>query len=711
MTRAAARVLHPAIALPAAIALGLVLRLAPCMRDPGFEFVVDAAYHARLAMQAATTGQLAPVDVMSEAPTGRRTADHLPTALETLGGVALRAAGAVRAAHVDDPRRAESGAFRADHARGADARDTLLRADLERGTGAAGVARRAAVAAPAPMAPVRGGDPGRWPLAWLIALSGALVALPVWLGARAAGAGPRIASLASLASVALPAHLQRTHGFYFRADGPGTLLLATHLALLLASLADVRPWARRACALGAALALAAALATWRVGVVLLEAELAAALAWLLARGANAALRELWLVLALAGTFALLPVTYLARHGFLVSPSWIGVVALAVVAWLPIARESARRPARAIAALLVVAAVAAAAFAGRAGGADYAGVGAMLRARLGGARDAAGSLLLGVTELRASTPAELLAGSRTFFVLGAWLVAAPFVAWWAHGASARAKLAAIDAAPATLAIATALLVVATLFAERTSVLLAPLLAMSLGALAATLWRAGEAGTSAPSPRTAVTASASRGGTAKRGRARAEAPRGQAFAAPRVVALLLALSALGTAGFGVRESSSAWSSLDRSLAASIDWLRAHASQGDVVACDWDAGYDVQARAGLATATDGFLESTTNRARIARLDEAFLAPDAAPLLAACREWHARWILVPSGAAIWSMAVVAGDPLADALARGESITPGPMTNHVIVHLIEGDIAYPGLRGAFEAGPFTVIEVEPAAK
>ena len=37
-----------------------------------------------------------------------------------------------------------------------------------------------------------------------------------------------------------------------------------------------------------------------------------------------------------------------------------------------------------------------------------------------------------------------------------------------------------------------------------------------------------------------------------------------------------------------------------------------------------------------------------------------------------------------------------------------GPLTDHLIVHLLEGDREYPALRRAFASGSYTVFEVTP---
>jgi hypothetical protein len=243
-------------------------------------------------------------------------------------------------------------------------------------------------------------------------------------------------------------------------------------------------------------------------------------------------------------------------------------------------------------------------------------------------------------------------------------------------------------------------VSTLLFERTSVLLAPLVAMVTGGLLARAWwpAPGFADAGAARP---VNSPAARGG-----RTRARGPTSRSTRAPRWAGVALGLGALATMAAGVKESATAWSRLDRNESAAIEYLRTHASRDAVVLTDWDAGYDVQFRAGLATVVDGLLESAENRRRILETCAAFMAPAPVGLERLCARYHARWLLVPPGSAIYSMAAVTGDPLAAVLARGEPVTPGPLMDHVIVHLVAGDADVPGFRRAFVAGGFQVFEL-----
>jgi len=639
MNRRPGRWLAPAIVLPVAVLIGVLLRLAPCLRDPGFDLVVDAGGYERLTRTIVTTGRLPAVDPLSNAPQGRAVARHLPTGLFESGAFAHRVLSAF------------------------------------------------------------GSRSLRWNLALLVALAGALIALPVWIGARAVSGDAGTAGLAALLSVFLPAHLQRSAGFYYRFDGPGTLLAALHVALALACLGEARPVRRRMLAAGSALALVAALWLWRVSLVVFAADLAFGLLWLVVRGAGPALRDLWLAIVLAGAPAMLLIPYLRAHGILLSPLGLGATGLAVLLCLPPLRAGGRWPPRlaAAAALALLAMVVP-----RHGTpADYTGLPAMLAARLGlsGGHDPIAALMLDVQELRGTAPGEFLLGHRLFSVLGTWLAVSPALLWWLAGRPSARRMLEAGAAPALLAVVTATLVALTLAFERTSVLLAPFAAMTLGALAARL----------PGAATPAAAASARSARRERSRAARSDP-GAGAAGRRALGAALAASAVAAVAAGVFEAATSWSHLDRNERAALDFLRAHAARGAIVLSDWDAGYDVQNVTGLPTVVDGLTESTENRRRILELDTALMerAPDALERL--CVRYGARWLLVPPGSAIHGMAVVTGDPLAGMLERGEPVRPGPLTDHVIVHLVANDLDYPAFRRAFTAGPFQVYEVVPAS-
>ena len=71
----------PGIVLTVAVALGFVLRLAPCLRHPDFDYILDGQYHRRLVAQVVDSGRLAEIDSLSNAPGGRRTANQSQTTI------------------------------------------------------------------------------------------------------------------------------------------------------------------------------------------------------------------------------------------------------------------------------------------------------------------------------------------------------------------------------------------------------------------------------------------------------------------------------------------------------------------------------------------------------------------------------------------------------------------------------------------------------
>ena len=67
--------------LAAIVAVGVLLRLVPWLRDPAIALRDDAAYHERLVRATVAAGRVPAVDSLSEAPQGRRLAEHLPLGL------------------------------------------------------------------------------------------------------------------------------------------------------------------------------------------------------------------------------------------------------------------------------------------------------------------------------------------------------------------------------------------------------------------------------------------------------------------------------------------------------------------------------------------------------------------------------------------------------------------------------------------------------
>ena len=629
MIRLAAVWRSPGVLLPAAILIGLWLRLLPCVRDPGFQFAVDAAYHARLVENTVAAGALPAVDSLCTAPLGRRTAQVLPAGLYVLGAAFHRALAALGSPHL------------------------------------------------------------RWNLALLIALAGALIALPVWLAARAAVGSAAAASAAAIAAVLIPAHLQRSYGFWLRYDALGTLFAVAHVAMFVQALAYSRPGPRRAWAVAAAVCLVAALWIWRVNLLVLGFE-AAFVAWrLLSRGAEPALREVWTAIAIGAAGAAWCVGYLNAQGFATSPLMIATATLALALWVPGIGAQGHRGLRS-AALAAVGALAA--LAGRHGvGGGYDSLVSLLLARMrsGAAHDGLTTLMQQVEELHAMSLWQFLSGRHDMFVLGAWLAATPILwRWLAPPASAIA--ADETALPrAAICFITAGLAIATLMFERTVMLLAPFAVVALAMLAARLLVVAQ-----PAARTAEQKSA-------RVRASGRATSRRTLRIGIVAAL--ATSTIATAGLGVAQSLTTRRHLPAGEPEALAFLRDHASTNAVVLSLWDDGYDVQGQAHRRTVVDGLLENAENRRRILELDTALMAPTAEPLLQLCDRYGASWLLVPPLTSLHGVAAVAGDPIAGKIERGEALIRGVDTDRVLFHLMTQDARISQLRPAFAAGGFVV--------
>ena len=67
--------------LAAIIVVGVLLRLVPWLKDPAIALRDDAAYHERVVRATVAQGHVPRVDALSEAPQGRRLAEHLPLGL------------------------------------------------------------------------------------------------------------------------------------------------------------------------------------------------------------------------------------------------------------------------------------------------------------------------------------------------------------------------------------------------------------------------------------------------------------------------------------------------------------------------------------------------------------------------------------------------------------------------------------------------------
>ena len=625
------------------VGAGFGLRLWPCLREPNFEFVIDSAVHERLTREVLASGSVTPVDSLSEAPLGRRTAAQLPLGLYTVAA-GFQEGAAAFGAH-----------------------------DL------------------------------RWNLAIFTALAGALCVVPAWLGAATVYRLPFAGALAALVLAFLPAHLARTNGLAFRYDATGTLLNALQIALALAALGMGDPRRRRVLASLAGLAFVVAMTLWRVSLLVLELETLFVAAVFVVRGGDHRLRDLWIAIAVLGTIGLAPVPYLAAHGFLRSLPWIAVLGLAALLAIPALAARRRWPAR-LAGIAVVGALAM--MLGRGAGArDYAGITGMLGQRLGlvSTFDPNAALMRTVLELQSMSPVRLLASAQVFSWLGVLVLASPLLFAWlrasragarpakvplARKAPAAGKAAAARPTPqdsesgllatALLAWLVAGLAAATLLFQRSAVLLAPVLAMTVGGLGARAIAA----LATPSRRVA------------------------ALVTTGLTAAAVALTLVA----GVRTAATETTRIAPNLRAAIEFIRTHSDRAAVVLTDWDTGYDVQTLADRPTAVDGLLESPENRRRILALYAACMDTSAAPLEALCRRLGARWLLLPPASAIYAMASVSDDPLAAAIASGRPVPRGPLTDHLIVHLIDGDREYPALRRVLESGGYTVFEVGPEA-
>ena len=634
MPRALSFLLSPRFILPLAVLIGVLVRLAPCLLRPDFQFFSDAAYHGRLVQQTVAGGRLAAVDSMSNAPQGRRTASELPVGLYDVSALAHRALSGL--------------GFR----------------DL------------------------------RWNLAFLVALCGGLIAIPVWLGARAAFGNPSAAALAGLASVLLPSHLSRSYGIWFRYDALGTLLVATHAALALATLSSAGPGRRRGLALASAAFLVAALWVWRVSFLVLAIELAFVIFRFASRGAEPALRDLVVAIALIGSAGVASIEYLWARGFLLSSPWLVAIGLSVALCVPALRVGGRRAFR-IAAIVGVIGLAAWLGWSRVPS-GYAGLMALLPARLGLARghDPVAVLMLEVQELTGITP-WTLAGPQELFLLGAWLLGSPVLFWWLAGRPRVARWSGIDPAATLLAFVCAGLAACTLLFERTSVLLAPFAAMALGGLGARLAEAPAAAPAHARPQ-------SRGGDAKRVRGRGGPP------LRRWLAAGLVASAVATGVAGLVQARSAGAILPPGEAMAIAFLRERTPRDAVILSLWDEGYDIQAYAARATVVDGLLESDENRRRIFAFDSAMMAPTPDALERFCARHRSSWLLVPPLDYIYTVAAVAGDPIAERIAHDQPLRVGIDTERVLYHLMEEDVRLPRFRLAYRAGGYRVYELVP---
>ena len=480
-----------------------------------------------------------------------------------------------------------------------------------------------------------------------VALAGGLVALPVWAGARALfGSGWAPVAAAFLAALN-PAHLHRTYAYWLRYDALGTLFLVAHLAFALRALGGRRVWVESGLS---ALCLLAAMATWRVALAIPVIEIAFVLVWAIARGAPPALRIWYLLQAVALLVAGVSIPYLRAIGFGFSPPVLATTFLALALKVPWARG-----ARGARAAVLVGAVALAWVVSRivapAGvvGEQF----AILPARLGlaPARSPWLALQLLVEESRAASLRELF-GPGFLSWSAPWFFAAPFFL--------RRRL---DAAAALFAVFAVGVTALTLLFARDKVLLGPVAAVALGGL---LFELG--------------------------------PR-------RWIAAALAVCLAVTAYDAVQIAISRRSEPEPAYAAAIRYLAEHSPPGSTILSPWEFGYDLQAYAGRATATDGLLEAPVNQRRIAAFARAAFAPAPDSLLALARETNASYLLVPPSDRLYGLALVAGVPFRDKLATGRALEPAEAQG-VLVQMSVLGRSYSGVEKELESGSYRVYRV-----
>jgi hypothetical protein len=619
-------------ALLAIVALGAALRLIPSWRGAAPDLLSDAAFHLRMTRMASERWRLPAVDSLASAPAGREVGRWLPTGLYWAVGSFHRAAAAI------------------------DRRDLETHARL------------------------------------FVALAGALVALPAFGAARALGWGRAPALVAALVAVTLPAHLHRSFGYWFRYDAPGTLLIATHVALSLAALAATDRRAARAASVGAALALVASLVVWRVALVLPILESAfVLLCVVLLRPPGAALREWWSAQVIGGTLACLSLAYLRDQSFALSTAWLLAIGLALALWTPVLRRDVVpwTHRAGLLALVALAAFAVGPLAGRE--TPYAEVLDAAARKLGGALGITfvpspmSSIALSVTELQGSTIGELF-GPGALSWLGVPFVAAPLV-WLV----ARRRIGGIRArlapAPALLAWLSAGLVAVTVLFSRNKIVLAPLVAVVIGGLFQALAPTGPTDAEPRPPR-------------PRGRGRGA---GTGSLIRNTARALLAALILATAWDAVSLALTRESRMEPDQRRALEFLARETPPGAVVLAPWERGYEIQAYAGRRTVMDGLLEDPLNQRRIIGIAGAWLAPRTDSLSAWCERTGANYLLVPPSPALYGIA-----RLTDWSATWKTRDGVPLTreeaDRVLVRMMVLGESPPPFERVFQSGRWRVF-------
>lgn len=646
--------------LLAIVAVGLLLRLTPWLRDPAIALRDDAAYHERLVLATVAAGHVPAVDALSEPPQGRRLAEHLPLGLYSAAATFHR------------------------------------------------------VLAPIDRLPVH------THLILFIALAGALIAIPVHLATRALGAAAGPALLAAAIAVCMPAHLHRTFGHWVRYDAPGTLLIAMHVAFALRALR----WDGRAeassrvagivkaprasemrglmidAALSAAFLITAA-SVWRVTLLFPLLEAVFVLLAVCVSGAGRGLAVWFATVALTGTAAFAVMDPMRAQHFVISVAWVLVVGAASVAAISAAKPHAPAWMRlawvgaAFAIALIVMTVLPAG--------PYDATAQVLRlklARLLHLADAGSPLshlMLDVIELYSLSPAALVIGPQQFFALGPWLVAAPFVL---RGVGGRRGVAAtLASAPGLLAFLCVVLAVLTMLFSRNKVLLAPWVAVVCGMIAARLFVA------PPTPATPLATAVARRGKGKT-RTR-EAQPTQPGNARFALSTAFAISIIATMGTGAYLAWSRSSHADPALEATGAFLNEHAPANAIVGAPWWYGYDLQSHAARATLADGLLENRENQRRIIEFYTALLAPDPDTLTAFCRAHQVTHLLIPPADEFTNFAWIADPAMAERIVAGHEASAEEL-DRTLVRMMRREPVQ-GFEVAFENERFRVLAVAAA--
>lgn len=597
----------------------------PAWRHPDGAFLNDTAYHVRLVAASLAHAATAAHDTLADAPQGRDAARLLPLGLYGWAAAWQRLCHALAGASL------------------------------------------------------------RHALAWFTALAGAAIVVPAWLAARAA-AGRVPAHVAAWLAAILPAHVHRSYAWWFRYDAPGTLLAALHAALGAQALAARSTRARFAWAIASAVALVAALATWRVALLVPLIEALAAIVLFAVRVPG--VRAWWIPQALAWLVASLALPYLAAQGFVTSTA---SAAIAAVTLAMLAVTSAGRPlVRAgVPAIAAIAAVWAAGLAHH-GSPAYSDMLALIPVKLALARGGAvavppGAALmlsveeLGVTSVREFFGAGVLSWAGVLVALGLVVSLARVV---------RALRGREPAAAAALTLVTTLtlaLVIATGLFARTKVLMAPFAAVTAATLLA--W---------PVRRKAAEPPGAQG---------RRKPAGNPAAWRTAAAVLTIAASAGTLWQSVTLVRTRDPRLDPAYARALQFLAQRTPPGAIVACPWERGYEVQAYAHRATLTDGLLEDPANRDHIFEFAAAAMDTSADAFAAWCRARRATVLLVPPSTSLYGIALLSGNPVAQKVRAGTPITSDE-ARPVIIGMMAIDRDFPPFAKLYDQGNWRIYAV-----